>query len=260
MSEENNTGDKNNMDDNIAKGIISYKKFLDEFKRVNEDEVFMKDPNDPNTSKYIFRTFNTECYIIDKKYFDKFRSATNFDKLNKILEPANEENEKKFKEELSKYLQEHPYEFSAENIKLYSELEELKKVVKNFNNYSFVNKGILCDAMGISESDLENKAMKVSKNQSDTCILSHNFTMIIPKKKVVEKKQEIPKYKNLYYVEDITKKIFILLNIFNDEIIQKKLKKEIKYEYNFKGYYLINKEWLDNYKEFFFVWFYYRQI
>ena len=42
--------------------------------------------------------------------------------------------------------------------------------------------------------------MKVSKNQSDTCIISNNFTMTIPKKKAVEKKQEIPKYKNLYYV------------------------------------------------------------
>ena len=104
IEDTNNKGDMDNVD-NITKGIISYKKFLDEFKKVNEDEVITKDPNNPNTLKYIFRTFNTECYIIDRKFSDKIRSATNFDKLNKILEPVNEENEKKFKEELNNYLE-----------------------------------------------------------------------------------------------------------------------------------------------------------
>ncbi len=126
----------------IAKGIISYKVFLNKFKTIHEDEIIMKEPYNQNSTKYIFRNFNTECYIIDKTIFDDFRSATNLDKLIQILEPLNEENKNKFEEELNKYLEKHPYKFCAENIKLYSELEEMKTVVKNFNNYSFVNKEI----------------------------------------------------------------------------------------------------------------------
>ena len=49
----------------------------------------------------------------------------------------------------------------------------------------------------------------------------NNFSLTIPKKKTEEKK-EIKKYKNLYYVEDITKKIFTLLYFFDKEVIKKK--------------------------------------
>ena len=80
----------------------------------------------------------------------------------------------------------------------------MKKVVKDINNYLFVNKEI-CNAMGIPEEYLKDKAVKVSKNKNDTCIISNNFILTIPKKKK-EEKNEIKKYKNLYYVEDITKK------------------------------------------------------
>ena len=52
IEDTNNKGDMDNVD-NITKGIISYKNFLDEFKKVNEDEVIMKEPNNPNTLKYI---------------------------------------------------------------------------------------------------------------------------------------------------------------------------------------------------------------
>ena len=58
------------------------------------------------------------------------------------------------------------------------------------------------------------------------------------------------KFKNLYYVEDLTKKIFILL-FFNEKIIQYKMKKKIKDIHNFKKYYWINDEWIREYKEFF---------
>ena len=156
--------------DRIAEGIISYTEFLTDFKKVQEDEVIKKDADDPKSTQYTFRKFNTECYIIKKKYFDDFRRATNFDALNPILNPLDEENKNKFKEKLKEHLDKNPYQSKNENIKIYYELEEMKKVVKDFNNYSFVNKGI-CDAMGISEEYLKDKALKVSKNKNDTCII-----------------------------------------------------------------------------------------
>ena len=70
-------------------------------------------------------------------------------------------------------------------------------------------------------------------------------------KKKKKKKQLNKEFKNLYYVEEITKKIFILL-YFHEKKFNEKLKKEkIKDIYNFKKYYLIDSEWLEEYKEFF---------
>ena len=235
--------------DNIAKGIISYFGFVNNFKKIHEDEAILKEADNPNSIKYLLRKFDTECYLIDKKNFDDFKSAINFGKLTQEL-VINEENKSKIKEELGKYLNEHPYQFNAGNIKIYSEFEEMKTIVKNFTNYSFVNKEILCDAMGISEKNLKEKMMKVSKNKNDTCIISNNFSLIVPKKKVEEKK-EIQKYKNLYYVENITKKIFTLLHFFNEDVIPNKINNKIKDDYYFKTYYLINDEWMNRYKNFF---------
>ena len=61
-------------------------------------------------------------------------------------------------------------------------------------------------------------------------------------------------YKNLYYVKDLTKKIFILF-YFNEKkiIIQNKLKKRTKDIYNFEKYYLINNNWIKDYKQFFYM-------
>ena len=58
-------------------------------------------------------------------------------------------------------------------------------------------------------------------------------------------------YKKADYVEDITKKIFVLL-YFNEQRIKNELKKEIKDNYNLKNYYLINSDWLKHYKEYFY--------
>ena len=233
----------------ITSGIISYLNFIKNFKEVHEDHVISTEGNNEINYKYIFREFNLEFYIIDKNYFDVFRSAINFNDLIGLLNPINEENKKIFKNELKKILSRKPYKFEGENFKVYSELEEMKKVVKNLNNYTFVNKELLCDAMGIPEIYLKDKMFKISKNKNDTCLISisNNFTLTINFKK----KEEIKEYKNLYYVGDKTKRIFTLLYLFNENLIQSKIKKEIKDEYNFQTYYLINKYWMNEYKEFF---------
>ena len=67
------------------------------------------------------------------------------------------------------------------------------------------------------------------------------------KKKTKENKKE---FKNLYYVEEIRKKIFVLF-YFHEKKMKEKIKKDIKDIYNFKKYYLINSQWLNEYKEFF---------
>ena len=94
----------------------------------------------------------------------------------------------------------------------------MKEIIQNINNTSFVNEDILCDGMGINKDILEGQKFKVSKNKDDLCFINipKNFTLKIQtSKKIIDenKENEIKEFKNLYYVEDLTKKIFILLYI-----------------------------------------------
>ena len=248
--------------DKITESIISYLEFVKKFKNDKSDD-FIINGSDKNTSNskfsYIFRDFNNEGYIIDKKYFDIFRSSINFNELYSLLDPLNEENKKKFKEELKKYLEKNPLNINEKEIHFYSKEEEMKEIVKNFKNYSFINEELLVNGMGIDASKLKGNLIKVSKNEKNTILMpvSNNFILFINKEKkdLVEEeernKEKINKeYKNLYYVEEITKKIFILL-YFHKKKFQEKLKSKIKDIYNFKKYYLINSEWLEEYKQFF---------
>ena len=252
----------------VANAIISYLDFIKEFKTKKEDYVITNEQNNTKL-KYVFRNYNLDCFIIDKKYLDEFRKATNFDKLTQILKDNTEENKNKFKKKLTEYLNENPYRFDEEEIKLYSTEDELKGIVNNFNSYSFVNKEI-CEIMGVSEDLLNSNVVKISKNSVNTALLfsKNNFIISINmdknkkenitnendeknKNKAIEAKDgKIEKYKNLYYVEEITKKIFALL-YFNEQNIQNKLEKKIKDIYNFKKYYLIKSKWLKEYKEHF---------
>ena len=247
MTEEDKNVEK------IGKGIISYFEFKKDFNTIKEDFIINNESKEKeengqeNNDIFIFREFNKECYIIDKEHFDEFKKAVNFEELTKILEPLTEANKDKFMKELKEYLQKNPYLPKVDNIKIYSEIEEMKELVNQFSKFSFVNKKLLCDAMSIPLIKLENKQLKVSKNKNSTCIMSfsNNYTLVIQ-----TKKDEVSEFKNLYYVEDLTKKIFILL-YFNEKIIQNKLKKRIKDIYNFEKYYLINNNWITEYKKFF---------
>ena len=178
--------EKENNAETIADGIISYLEFLKLFKKVKNDDIFAQE-FDKNKFTYIFRQFELEFYIIEKKYFDEFRNSINFNELKKLLNPIDEENKKQFKIELKKHIDKNPFIPNGENIKLYSEINEMKELVKNFNNYSFVNKELL-NAMGVPESKLEGKMMKISRNGKNTSLLSisHNYILNID----IEKKKE----------------------------------------------------------------------
>ena len=253
MTEDENESKYNY--EKIADSIISYLEFIKKFKKVISNEIIINEP-DNNFSKfsYIFRDYNVDCYIIERNFFDDFKSAVNFNDLTSILDPINDENKNKFKNELKIYLNKNPLHIN--NIKIFSKKKELKEIVKNFNNYSFINKELLIDGMGISESRLKDNLIKVSKNENNTSLLSvnENFIINIKIEKVKDNKKSnkrnIPEYKNLYYVEEITKKIFVLL-YYNEKVIKQKIKKNIKDIYNFKKYYLINRNWLNQYKEFY---------
>ena len=226
----------------IANGIIKYLAFENNLEINKLNEITQNEEVD---IAYMIQQFNYECYIMDKKHFEDFCLSVNFDKLEQILNPINNENKIKFKKELREYLDKSPQMQNWENIKIYSEEDELKDVVKNIKHYSFINKELLCDGMCIPMPNLEGKEIKISKDKNKISLLSVKNNFII-----TFNENNIKDYKNLYYVEEITKKIFVLL-YYNEKKIQEKIKNEIKDVYNFEKYYLINTNWLDDYKEFF---------
>ena len=193
MTEEDKNAER------IGKGIISYFEFKEDFNTIKEDfivnnESKEKEENEQeNNDIFIFREFDKECYIIDKEHFDEFKKAVNFEELTKILEPLTEANKEKFMKELKENLHKNPYLPKVDNIKIYSEIEELKEIANKFSKFSFVNKILLCDAMSIPLIKLENKQLKVSKNKNNICIMSfyNNYNLVIQTKK--DKKDELQK-------------------------------------------------------------------
>jgi hypothetical protein len=110
--------------------------------------------------------------------------------------------------------------------------EDIKKNDKNENE---INKNDINQKSENKENKINDNDINENKENNDNNENENNKN---------------DKYKNLYYVDDLTKKIFILLYL-NEQKIKKKLKKEINNVYKFKKYYLISKDWLKEYKEFF---------
>ena len=239
--------DKNDIE-KIAESIFCYKDFLKKFKEIKEEYTIEVNQNGKEIP-YAFSQYNVDSYIIDKKYMDAFTSKIDFNDLIEIITVMNDENKKKFKEELKKKLDKNPYTPNGERIKLYSKEEEMKEIVQNLNDYTFINKEILCNVMRVPESKLDNNNVRISKNRKNIYFSCNNCIISFERDNFIKNK-EVQKYKNLYYVEEITKKIFVLL-YFNEQRIKNKLQKKIKDVYNFKNYYLINSDWLNEYKEFF---------
>ena len=120
----------------ITRGLISFQEFLKDFKQAVKDDIIKKENNRFDVS-YIFRKFNQECYIIDKKYYDEFCKTINFKEITKILSIINEENTEKCKQMIKNKLIEGNFNIDVKDIVFYASQEDLKKIVGHFNNYSF---------------------------------------------------------------------------------------------------------------------------
>ena len=185
----------NNYDiDKISESIITYMEFIKRFKAKKPDKIIS-----PDNSKlsYIFREFNTDCYCINKNSLDSFLSSINFHELCLLLDPINDENKQKFKEKLKKYLEKNSLNLNELNVRFYSKKEEMKELVKNLNDYSFINEELLVNGMGIDEKNLRGNLIKVFKNETNTILLSpsNNFLLFFNKKKDLEGEEKIKKKK-----------------------------------------------------------------
>ena len=237
--------EKTNIIEKISNAIVSYLRFTIAFKNLKTEKIQEITSGD---NYYSFRLFKTQCYFIDKDSFNEFSSSVNLSEMLKILKPINEKNIIKLKEELKKYFEENPFQPIKRNVKIFYMKEEMKEVVRNFGNYTFVNKEFLVDGMGVPEDELKNNFFRASKNKTTTFLkpLKNDYTFKIKfKSNQKEKTNKIAEP-----IEEIIKKFLILL-YFNEQRIKNKIKKNVKDVYNFKHYYLIKKDWLNDFKRIF---------
>ena len=233
----------------ITNAVASYFIFLKSFNNIRPNYNFIQENNlDGTTNKsYILRSFHLNCYLIDKEFLDNFKSAINFNELKKILDPINEENKNKFKEKLKKYLDENPYNFSTDDVKIFSTTNEIQDLLQNNEEYEIVNEKF-CLGIGISPDKLDKKKLLCTKCKDGIYFFSQSqqFLMSIsPANKIIYNIN-----KNIYYVDELSSKILVLLYAQNKHIDQK-LKKQIKNVYGFEQFYLVKKEWIKTYQEFF---------
>ena len=208
----------------ISNGLISYYKFKENLKNSERDLIIEKEETAGEKISFIFRNFNIECYIIEKKILNEFLESNN---LPKILNLINEENIKNFNEELKTIIEEKGIMPIQSKIEIYSELEKIKELVTE-ENFSLVNEEFLCDVMNVNQSNLVDQKIKFSNNAQNESLIftSKNYVLNIDKYIESEYDEYPEEYKNLYYVEDITKKIFVLL-YFNEIRMKEKIKMDI---------------------------------
>jgi hypothetical protein len=194
-----------------SKNNVDIETFINDFmEKIKQTGI---DDNSKSILISIFKQSNSDIHLIDKKCFVFFLSSMNYDKIITILDSINNGN---------KNIDEYPNDNYVEKI---NKKENMKKIVTNYHNYTFINKDLLCNNCRVSEKISENNIIKLYQNNNNDYLtkLLNNY--------IASKKE----YKNLYYVEELTKKIFILL-YFHEKKIEDKINNNIKDIYNFKKY------------------------
>jgi hypothetical protein len=170
-----------------SKNNVDIETFINDFmEKIKQTGI---NDNSKSTLMSIFKESNSDIHLIDKKCFVFFLSSMNYDKIITILDSINNGN---------KNIDEYPNDNYVEKI---NKKENMKKIATNYHNYTFINKDLLCSNCRISEKISENNIIKLYQNNNNDYLakLLNNY--------IASKKE----YKNLYYVEELTKKIFILL-------------------------------------------------
>ena len=108
--------------DKIFELAIEYTKFNNELNNIEDN--FEK---------------GSSVYIIAKEFIDEFKEAIKYEEVKELLVKNNEENLKKFKENLKQYPYDYLYSILCADIKLYTDLDELEEDISIKKGIEFVN-------------------------------------------------------------------------------------------------------------------------
>ena len=216
MEEENNQ--KGNSDDFISK---------------NNTINFIYNQNENNEFVSSLKRYTpTKKYLISKEDFDKlnkFNSTTDF---NKIQNGNNGQN------------------LDINNITFYSKLEDLKNNSESKIELSLVNEEFL-NPKPLDIHSYENKYIYLYEIGNKYFLyFNDNEILEIPKptNNREQRKNEdmIPEESSVIKEENILEQMILIYA--NENNFDKSLNSKIKDEYNTKKFYLINKIWIENYK------------
>ena len=205
----------------------------------------MNNKNDQD-SPFNFRDSPIECvYIISGKDFNNIINyLKELNKDNNILNNEKEESEGKDANKINNT-------FNPEDIHFYTELKELKETSKNELDYCIIKEDIL-KALKIDNDLYKDKNVSYFVFDQKHFLLFKDNEVLEIKKNIDEYIVESDEKDDLMIKLENSKKSLIkklILLYANEKNINNMLKSNIKDEYDFNEYYLINKQWIEDFKK-----------
>ena len=223
------------------------------------EESFKEEKNNENEGEEDEDFDQKEGYLIDKKYINYWKRFTDYEKLKDIILIGEYNKIMEMIRKNRRYNHLKEYQPDATQVKFYSPFTLYKSVKINGKSYILINKEfwkLICYDDGLDEIGLVRYYFKdgnlilnfgvkgkLEVNTEDN-IISKEKEMLL---KDTNNFEDEPEANDGF---DIEMKKLILLYAFEEELKNKM--NNLKYiESKFKQYYLISREWIDEYKRYF---------
>ena len=234
----------------IYKTLKAYREF---------EESFKEEQNDGNEGEEDEDFNQNEGYLIDKKYINYWKKFTDYEKLKDIILTGEENKIKELirKNKRKNHLKE--YQPDATQVKCYTPFDLYKNVKINGKSYVLINKEfwkLICYDDGLDEVGLVRYYFE-GGNLILNFRVKGKLEIITEDNIISQEKEMIFKDTNNFSDKtevnedsDTEKNKLILLYAFEEELKNKI--NNLKYiDHKFNQYYLISKEWIEEYKRYY---------
>ena len=218
---------------------------------VNLNSLNIPDLNDINQIKNLIfnnNDFNTKinCLLINSENFEQITQDIFYEECQVYLNLNNENKEQKYKELLQK-ININDNKINSEHISIIKSYEDFNKNKESF--YMFINE-VFCDIINIDKSLYINSSIYLFKNNNELYLFFSDKQKIM---KIYDRNQyfKISEFLGgmIDTPKDIVDKLIMLcegISRFDEYLNDNKLSDK-----NFGNYYLVNKKWLEEYKNFY---------
>ena len=234
----------------ILKTVKAYKEF----------EEFLRDEQN-NAENYDLEKESFEGYLIDKKYINYWKKFTDYEKIKDTIYMANDGNAKKV---IKKYRQNNrfkDYQPDADQVHFYSPFYLYKSIKMEGKQYALINKDfwkLIC--LNRAQKDkginyyIENESLVLDFGLNGKLEIITDDNILNAEKEIILKDTnnytDIEEDENCNDNDNLELRKLFLLYAFEQEL-KKKLNNLRYTDNNFEEYYLISKEWIDEYKRYY---------
>ena len=237
-----------------------------------EDYIYNKLQRNTNLNENI-----KNGYLIEGKYYNYWKKFSNYDEIRNRIANLSYQNAKPIIKNYRKFNEIKTYQSDAIQY-IFNSFDELYNKIKYKNkSYVLINENIwrlICKDEGINEIGGMNYKIGESKitfyfNNNDQCQIKTNDNIINDTKEIYSNKNKLKNsynnnylnnnkgsyYKNNYnkdynneYLNELKK--IVLLYAYEREL-KNKINNLTYFDKKFENYYLISKEWIEEYKQFY---------